>query len=83
VPDQALPRPQGATIEPPAWGRLRVSFEMLSGRPERLITVDRGPRSTRVTVAAPRWLWVAAVAGIATSHPLAGQAVRFALELLK
>jgi hypothetical protein len=84
VPDQALPRPQGATIEPPgSWARLRLSFDLLTGRPERLITIDKGPRTTRVSVAAPRWLWYAALAGLATSHPLIGQAARWALEFLK
>lgn len=83
VPDSSA-RAAAAAVPPPAptWCRLGVQLAMVSPTPGRILSIERGPRTWRLTVCCPRPVLVAAGMALLGNQPWVWELVRWIRAVL-
>ncbi len=82
--DQAPARRARAIEQPdrPTWCRVQVAVSLTPPATGKVLSLDRGPRTVRVTVHGPKWVLATAALAYLSSHPFAGQAAEWVRRFL-
>jgi hypothetical protein len=81
---QAAPATVRPVVEkqPRTWCRVQLHISLVPPATGKIFSVERGPRTTRVTVCCPKAVAIAGAIGFVTSHPFTAQVFFWVLRVL-
>ena len=85
VAEQVQPAPAvraGAERQPRTWCRIQFHVSLVPPATGKIVSIERGPRTVRVTLCCPKALAIAGAVAFVTSHPFTAQVFFWVLKVL-
>lgn len=68
--------------QPRTWCRLQLNVSAVPPATGKLLSIDRGPRTVKVTICLPKAVMIASAVAFVTSHPFTAQLFFWVLRFL-
>ena len=81
--DQAPTRRRAIDVPAPSptWCRVQLAVSLTAPATGKVLSLDRGPKTLRVTVHGPKWVLATGFLAYLSTHPFAAQAVQWLQKL--